>query len=58
MQDRGVGFWTDLDAIDAAAVERLLRDEKLREAASEVRAEMAAMPAPAAIVPRLTDLVR
>ena len=44
-------------AITAADLTRLLTDESLRAAAREVAAEIAAMPAPATVVPELEKLV-
>jgi UDP:flavonoid glycosyltransferase YjiC (YdhE family) len=57
LQERGAGFWTELDGIDAAAFDRLLGDDKLRAAAREVRDELRAMPTPHSLVPRLEELV-
>lgn len=42
----------------AATVRRLIDDASLHTAAAEVRAEVAAMPSPADLVPRLVDLAR
>lgn len=56
LQERGAGFWTELDDVTPTAFERLLTDEKLRLAAAEIQAEIAAMPAPDSLVPRLADL--
>jgi UDP:flavonoid glycosyltransferase YjiC (YdhE family) len=53
---RGAGIAADLADITAAALERLVRDQGLCDAAREVAAEMAAMPAPAELVPVLTAL--
>lgn len=56
VRERGVGLTTDVDGLDAALVERALTDVRLRAAVRTVRAEMAALPSPAATVARLTDL--
>ena len=56
LRERGSGFWADLDEIDAAALDRLLTNEKMRVAAEEVRDEVRAMPAPADLVPALVAL--
>ncbi|MCP2164994.1 nucleotide disphospho-sugar-binding domain-containing protein [Goodfellowiella coeruleoviolacea] len=53
---RGAGLAATDEDLDVALVEQLLGDDKLRTAAQEVRAEMAAMPAPATLVPRLVEL--
>ncbi|MDL4776708.1 nucleotide disphospho-sugar-binding domain-containing protein [Actinomadura xylanilytica] len=52
----GVGLVTLQDEVTAATLERLLTDESLRKATADVRAESAALPSPAAMVPRLLDL--
>ncbi|WP_433872580.1 nucleotide disphospho-sugar-binding domain-containing protein [Saccharopolyspora sp. CA-218241] len=57
MQERGVGWWSELDELDAAVFERLVEDTGLATAAAEVRAEIAAMPAPADAVPAMRRLV-
>lgn len=57
LQERGAGFLAELDEINASVFQRLLTHEKLRVAATEVRDEMAAMPAPASLVPMLAELV-
>ena len=56
---RGVGFEVDTDvaAVGADDLHRLLTDVTLAEAAAEVKAEIAAMPSPAALVSRLVGLV-
>lgn len=57
---RGVGREIDIDLeqVTPEAVRGLLGSESLRTAAAEVRAEIAAMPAPVDVVPRLVDLAR
>lgn len=54
---RGVGIEVDVDVetVTTDAVRRLL-DDSLRAAVAEVRAEVAAMPAPADLVRRLAEL--
>jgi UDP:flavonoid glycosyltransferase YjiC (YdhE family) len=42
--------------LDQAAIRDLLADDKLRRVADELRKEIAALPAPAELVPRLTGL--
>jgi UDP:flavonoid glycosyltransferase YjiC (YdhE family) len=56
---RGVGFEVDTDVrpVDADDLTRLLTDASLAAAAAEVRAEIAALPAPAELVSRLEGLV-
>jgi hypothetical protein len=53
---RGAGLAVEAKAINAADLTRLLTDEALRTAAREVAAEIAAMPAPATVVPSLERL--
>ena len=54
---RGAGPAVPATAIRAADLNRLLTDATLRGAAQEVASEIAAMPAPAAVVPALEKLV-
>jgi UDP:flavonoid glycosyltransferase YjiC (YdhE family) len=54
---RGAGLTATAADVDADLLRRVLTDDGLRRAAREVRAEIAAMPAPADLIPRLTDLV-
>ncbi|GDY32293.1 nucleotide disphospho-sugar-binding domain-containing protein [Gandjariella thermophila] len=54
--ERGAGLTAEADAVDPDLLGELLGNDKLRRATAEVRAEMAAMPAPAALVPRLETL--
>jgi UDP:flavonoid glycosyltransferase YjiC (YdhE family) len=56
VRDRGVGFSAEPDELDAALLERLLTDERLRVAAHEVQAELQALPSPAEAVQRLASL--
>jgi UDP:flavonoid glycosyltransferase YjiC (YdhE family) len=53
---RGAGLSVEAKAIRAADLTRLLTDDALRVAAQEVAAEIAAMPAPATVVPALERL--
>jgi UDP:flavonoid glycosyltransferase YjiC (YdhE family) len=53
---RGAGIAAQGDDVDTALLDRLITDENLRTASTEVRAEMAAMPSPADLVPRLVEL--
>jgi UDP:flavonoid glycosyltransferase YjiC (YdhE family) len=55
---RGAGFAVGAKAIGPADLARLVTDDGLRTAAREVAAEIAAMPAPAAVVPSLEKLGR
>ncbi len=55
---RGAGLAVEAKAITAATQTRLVTDGALRKAAREVRDEIAAMPAPAELVPALEALVR
>lgn len=55
---RGAGLAVEPQAITAATLTRLVTDDALRTAAREVRDEIAAMPAPADVVPALAALVR
>jgi UDP:flavonoid glycosyltransferase YjiC (YdhE family) len=56
VRERGTGLTATADELDAALLTRVLTDDKLRLAAAEVRAEMAAMPAPADVVGDLVAL--
>jgi UDP:flavonoid glycosyltransferase YjiC (YdhE family) len=53
---RGAGIATDVGDLSAAQLDQLVGDEGLRVAAREVAAEIAAMPAPAELVPRLAEI--
>jgi UDP:flavonoid glycosyltransferase YjiC (YdhE family) len=57
LEKRGAGLAVEAKAITAAHLTRLLTDDTLRTAAEEVAAEIAAMPAPATVVPALERLV-
>ncbi|GGS46197.1 MULTISPECIES: glycosyltransferase [Actinokineospora] len=57
VRKRGVGLVRTPDGLSAAAITELLGDGDLRAAAAEVRAELRALPAPSALVDRLTGLV-
>nr|WP_254910277.1 nucleotide disphospho-sugar-binding domain-containing protein [Micromonospora sp. NBS 11-29] len=56
VRERGVGLTASADEVDADLLTRALGDEKLRDAAAEVRDEMAGMAPPAAVVSRLVEL--
>jgi UDP:flavonoid glycosyltransferase YjiC (YdhE family) len=53
---RGAGIAADPGEVSAAHLRRLAGDPELAAAAREVAAEIAAVPAPAEVVPRLLDL--
>ncbi|QKW15197.1 glycosyltransferase [Verrucosispora sp. NA02020] len=53
---RGAGLAVEAKVISAADLTRLLTDEALRVAAQQVAAEIAAMPAPTAVVPVLEEV--
>jgi UDP:flavonoid glycosyltransferase YjiC (YdhE family) len=53
---RGAGLALELAAITPEALHRLASDQRLRSAAGEVAAEIAAMPHPADLVPLLAEL--
>lgn len=55
---RGAGIVATADDVDPDLLRRLVSDDKLRAAAADVRAEVAAMPSPAAMVGELVELVR
>lgn len=52
---RGIGITADSATLGAAECQTLLRDETMRDAALDARAELMAMPAPAELVPRLVE---
>ena len=54
---RGAGLACDEREITAAALSRLLTDERLTSNATEVRDEIATQPAPEEVVPRIEALV-
>lgn len=56
VRERGVGLTVGAEDIDSALVERVLTDEKMRSAAADVRDEMAHLPSPVELVPRLAAL--
>ena len=58
VERRGAGLAVAAKAITAAHLTRLITDTGLRRAAQEVSAEIAAMPAPATLVPALAALVK
>jgi UDP:flavonoid glycosyltransferase YjiC (YdhE family) len=53
---RAAGIAADLGDLSAALLDRLVGDEGLSAQAREVAAEIAAMPSPAELVPRLTEM--
>ena len=53
---RGAGLAVPVRDLDAAVLQRLVTDEGLAAAAGEVRAEMAALPHPAELVPDVVAL--
>ncbi|GAA2609169.1 salmochelin biosynthesis C-glycosyltransferase IroB [Dactylosporangium fulvum] len=57
VRDRGAGIFLDSDEVDADTLHRLIADEGIAAAARQVSAEIAALPSPAEIAVRLTDLV-
>ncbi|CAM5592555.1 MULTISPECIES: nucleotide disphospho-sugar-binding domain-containing protein [Streptomyces] len=56
LRARGVAMVSSPEAVDADLLRHLLTDDALLAAAAEVRDETAALPSPAAIVPRLEKL--
>ncbi|MDL4776701.1 nucleotide disphospho-sugar-binding domain-containing protein [Actinomadura xylanilytica] len=56
VRERGVGRTAEVGELDAALVEGVLDDAGIRAAVAEVRAEMAALPSPVQMVPRLAEL--
>jgi len=54
--DRGAGLIGDVTDIDPGLLTQLVENDKLRENAAEVRAEITAMPTPAAVAARLRTL--
>jgi UDP:flavonoid glycosyltransferase YjiC (YdhE family) len=52
----GTGLRADEGDLDAALITQLLRDDKLRDMAGAVSAEIAALPAPAEIAQRIVAL--
>jgi UDP:flavonoid glycosyltransferase YjiC (YdhE family) len=53
---RGAAMVLDGDQLDAEALRELLCDDELRRVAGELRAEIAGLPSPADLVPRLAAL--
>ena len=54
---RGAGLVSTAADLDAALLDQLLNEDSLRRAADEVRAEIATLPSPTDLVPRLTTLL-
>jgi len=57
VHERGIGISTTPDAVGADMIEWLLKADKPRVAAADVRDEMHDMPTPASLVPRIVELV-
>lgn len=53
----GIGLVTKPEALGAVECRTLLKDEAMRDAARRARADLAAMPSPAAVVPQIEALV-
>jgi UDP:flavonoid glycosyltransferase YjiC (YdhE family) len=56
LRRRGAAHVMRGEELDAVAIRGLLADDKLRRVADEVKAEIAALPAPSELVPMLTSL--
>jgi UDP:flavonoid glycosyltransferase YjiC (YdhE family) len=56
VQQCRAGLTSHVQDLDSAQLSRLLNDKKLAEAASRVREEIAALPTPADLVPRVVSL--
>jgi UDP:flavonoid glycosyltransferase YjiC (YdhE family) len=56
VQQRGAGLTAQVQDVDAALLARLLEDEALAKTATQVRAEIAALPTPADLVPHLVNV--
>ncbi|HEV2885827.1 MAG TPA: nucleotide disphospho-sugar-binding domain-containing protein [Jatrophihabitans sp.] len=56
LQARGAAMVLHGEELDAAVVRELLDDDKLRRVAGELKAEIAELPSPADLVPRLVEL--
>jgi len=57
VRERGVGLSATVDDIDSELLGRLLTDSRLASAATEVAAEVAAMPAPGAVASQMASLL-
>lgn len=57
VQDRGLGISTTPAEVGAEQLKRLLNDDTFTRAVAEVQAEVAALPTPATVAARLTDLM-
>ena len=53
---RGLGLRSEPDQVDAELIDRLLTDPGLGRAASEVADEIATLPRPADLVPKIASL--
>ncbi|SDW70496.1 UDP:flavonoid glycosyltransferase YjiC, YdhE family [Amycolatopsis xylanica] len=58
LRERGVALVGTGDHVDSALLKEILAADAQRAAAAEVRAEITAMPAPAEVAARLTELVQ
>jgi hypothetical protein len=58
VQAGGAGLCAEEGDLDAALLDQLLTDDKLRGTAAAISAEIAALPSPANIVERLVALTR
>lgn len=58
VQNRGVGISTTAGEVTPGQLERLLTDDTLKRATTEVREEVAALPTPATLAARVASLVR
>jgi hypothetical protein len=50
---RGIGLVSERSAVDSGLLKRLISDEEIRAATAQVREEMRALPAPAAVAQRI-----
>jgi len=56
LRRRGAALVLEIDELDSAALHELLDDARLRRVAAELKAEIAALPSPAEIVPMLEGI--
>ncbi len=56
VEKRGVGISTTPGEVTSEQLERLLSDDMLKRATTEVREEVAALPTPATLAARLADI--
>ncbi|MGW3539754.1 nucleotide disphospho-sugar-binding domain-containing protein [Nocardia niigatensis] len=57
VHDSGTGVSVEEDELDAALIDRVLGDEKIRQESGRVRDEIAGMPAPSAVAAQLLEFV-